>query len=93
MNTHSIIRKYEYFWIEKASYQELWCVFVRSASLFLSEALLVRTSYMLYWRNKNKSCIHLGPVVQSVVSLTSSLMMISLTVLTGFNIQYSDIFC
>ena len=34
-----------------------------------------------------------GPVVQSVVSLTSSLRVISLTVLAGFNTQYSDIFC
>ena len=33
-----------------------------------------------------------GPVVQSVVSLTSSLRVISLTVLAD-SIQYSDIFC
>ena len=37
--------------------------------------------------------IILGPVVQSVVSLTSPLRVISLTVFSGFNIQYSDIFC
>ena len=36
--------------------------------------------------------IGLGPVVQSIVSLTSSLRVISLT-FSGFNIQYSDIFC
>ena len=30
-----------------------------------------------------QSCIHLGPVVQSVVSLMSSLRVISLTVLVG----------
>ena len=37
----------------------------------------------------------LGPVVQSIVSLTSSLRVIWLTVycFSGFNIQYSDIFC
>ena len=33
-----------------------------------------------------------GPVVQSVVSLTSSLRVISLTVLADLNIQYLDIF-
>ena len=33
-----------------------------------------------------------GPVVQSVVSLTSSLRVISLTVLAIYNIQYSDNF-
>ena len=37
------------------------------------------------------SFCHRGPVVQSVVSLTSSLRVISLT-FSGFNIQYSDIF-
>ena len=35
----------------------------------------------------------LGPVVQSVVSLTSSLRVISLTVLAVNDIQYYDIFC
>ena len=35
----------------------------------------------------------LGPVVQSVVSLTNSLRVISSTFFSGFNTQYSDIFC
>ena len=37
----------------------------------------------------------LGPVVQSIVSLTSSLRVILLTVLADsiYNVQYSDIFC
>ena len=34
-----------------------------------------------------------GPVVQSIVSLTSSLRVISLTVLADFICNYSDIFC
>ena len=34
-----------------------------------------------------------GPVVQSVVSLTSSLRVISFNCFRGFNVQYSDIFC
>ena len=45
-----------------------------------------------YWRARNAQCfekthfavtVQLGPVVQSVVSLTSSLRVISLTVLAG----------
>ena len=56
--------------------------------------------------NQQNSCCHYnpsnsssldddnqGPVVQSVVSLTSSLRVISLTVLANFIKQYSDIFC
>ena len=35
----------------------------------------------------------LGPVVQSIVSLTSSLRIISLSVFNGFNVQYFHIFC
>ena len=34
-----------------------------------------------------------GPVVQSVVSLMSLLRVISINCFSGFNIQYSDIFC
>ena len=37
------------------------------------------TRHMFSWRNKKG--IYLGPVVQSVVSLTSSLRVISLTIL------------
>ena len=60
---------------------------------------------MFLWRNKK----YQGPVVQSVVSLTSLLRVILLTILADsiyklvkghfvnyfsrFNIQYSDIFC
>ena len=39
------------------------------------------TNIMFLWRNNE--IIYLGPVVQSVVSLTSSLRVISLTVLMG----------
>ena len=53
-----------------------------------------------FWQKKKcliKSYVtdddNLGPDVQSVVRLTSSLRVISLTVLAGFNVQYSDIFC
>ena len=36
---------------------------------------------------------HTGPSCQSVVSLTSSLRVIFVNCFSGFNIQYSDIFC
>ena len=37
--------------------------------------------------------VHLGPVVQSVVSLTSSLRAISLTILADSIYNFSEIFC
>ena len=46
-----------------------------------------------YIENMFPVCPHLGPVVQSVVSLTGSLRVISLTILVDITIQYSDIFC
>ena len=41
----------------------------------------------------NKEDLNQGPVVQRVVSLTSSVGVIFVNCFSGLNIQYSDIFC